>query len=88
MVGGGMDWEFRTDICTLRYMELLHSGDLLYSMENSTQYSIIIYLGKESEREWMREHVKLNHFFVQQKLSQHCESTIFHLNFTKRKRLH
>ena len=52
-----MDWEFRTDICTLRYMELLHSGDLLYSMENSTQYSIIIYLGKESEREWMRVHV-------------------------------
>ena len=25
--------------------------DLLYSKENSTQYSVIIYVGKESERE-------------------------------------
>ena len=34
-------------------MELLAKGHLLYSAENSTQYSVIIYVGKESEREWM-----------------------------------
>ena len=31
-------------------------------------------MGKESEKEWM--HVKLNHFSVQQRLTQHCKSTI------------
>ena len=51
---GGMDWGFGTDdICTMRYMELLANRDLLYSTENSTQYSAIIYVGKESEREWI-----------------------------------
>ena len=37
-------------LCTLRSMEWLANGDLLYSTENSTQYSVIIYEGKESER--------------------------------------
>ena len=27
--------------------------DLLYSTESSTQYSLIIYMGKEWEREWI-----------------------------------
>ena len=44
--GGGMDWGFGTGIHTLRYMEWMASGDLLYSTGNSTQYSIIIYTGK------------------------------------------
>ena len=26
---------------------------LLYSTENSTQYSVIIYMEKESEKDWM-----------------------------------
>ena len=30
--------------------------DLLYSTENSSQYSVIIYVGKESEREQMWVH--------------------------------
>ena len=34
-----------------RYMERLVDGDLLWSTENTTQYSVIIYVGKESERE-------------------------------------
>ena len=33
---------------------------------NSTQYSVIIYVGKESEREWMCVHVQVNHSAVQQ----------------------
>ena len=33
-------------------MEWVANGDLLHSPENSTQYSVIIYVGKESEKEW------------------------------------
>ena len=51
--GGEMDWEFGFGICTLRYVELLANGDLLYSTENSTQYSVVIYVGKESEGKWV-----------------------------------
>ena len=40
-----------------RYMEWLANGDLLYSTGNSTQYSLIIYVGKVSEKEWMCVHV-------------------------------
>ena len=40
--GGGMDWGSGIGICTLRYMEWLSSGDLLYSTGNSTQYPVII----------------------------------------------
>ena len=35
------------------YMELLAHGDLLCSAENSTHYSMIICVGKESEGEWV-----------------------------------
>ena len=50
-VEGGSGFGIGT--CTLRYMESL-AKDLLYSTENSTQCSVIIYVGKQSEREWMR----------------------------------
>ena len=45
----GMDSGFGTGIFTLRYMERLASWHLLYGTENSTQYSVIVYVGKESE---------------------------------------
>ena len=51
----------------LWYMEHLASRDLLCSTENSTQYLVIIYVGKEMEREWLCVHVELNHVAVQQK---------------------
>ena len=38
-----------------------------YSTGNSTQYSVIIYMGKESEKEWIWVYIKLNHLAVQQK---------------------
>ena len=44
--------------------------DLLYSTGNSMQYSGMTYMGKESEKEYICEHVKLNHFTVYLKLSQ------------------
>ena len=51
--GGGVDWEFGIGTCTLFYMEWVVIGDLLYSTENSIQYSVINYMGKESEKEWI-----------------------------------
>ena len=39
--GRRMDWGFGNDMCTLKYMEWLASGDLLYSTGNSIQYSVI-----------------------------------------------
>ena len=51
--GGGMDWGFGIGIHTRWYIEWLATGILLYSTENSTQYFVIIYVGKESERQWM-----------------------------------
>ena len=38
--------------------------DLMYSTENSTQYSLITYMGKESEKEWVYVYVLQNHFVV------------------------
>lgn len=34
-------------------MEWLVNGQLLYSIGNSKQHSVIMYMGKESEKEWM-----------------------------------
>ena len=38
--------------------------DLMYSTGNSTQYFLITYMGKESEKEWIYVYVLLNHFVV------------------------
>ena len=43
-------------------------GDLLYSTGNATQYSVIISVGKESERERMCAYVCLNRSAMQQKI--------------------
>ena len=37
-------------------MEWLANGDLLYST-GGNQYSVLMYVGKESEKEWMCVHV-------------------------------
>ena len=49
--GGGIEWRFGIGICALLYMELMVHGDLLYSTGDSTQCSVINYMGKESEKE-------------------------------------
>ena len=46
---GRMDLGFEICTCTLRYMERLANGNLVNSTENSNQYSVIIYMGKESK---------------------------------------
>ena len=61
---------------------------LLYSTGNYTQYLVITYNGKESEKEYIYYiiyiklnlniciYIKMNHSPVYLKLAQHCELTI------------
>jgi len=84
--GTGGGWRgiyrgFGTGTCTLRYMKWLANGNILYSTDNSTQYSVIIYVGRESEREWICVYVWPNHFVVQQKIP--CKSTILQQKLNK-----
>ena len=45
--------EFGINRYTLLYIRSIINKDLLYSTGNSTQYSVITYVGKETEKEWM-----------------------------------
>ena len=40
-LGGGIDWEFGFDMCTLLCLKQIINKDLLYSTGNSAQYSVI-----------------------------------------------
>ena len=46
-----VNWEIGIDIYTLLCIKLLTKKDLLYSTENCTQYSVMVYVGKESKKE-------------------------------------
>ena len=50
---GGINEEFSVNIYTLLSVKQIINKDLLYSTGNSTQYSVVAYMGKESEREWI-----------------------------------
>ena len=51
--GEGVNWGFEIGTCTL-YIECLASGDLLSAQGTlRNQYSVIIYIGNESEKERM-----------------------------------
>ena len=54
--GGGKTggWD---DIVTLQYMEWMSNKDLPYSTGKSTQYSVVTYIEKESEKEWIYVYV-------------------------------
>ena len=54
---------------------------LLYSTRNYTQYFVITYKGRESEKEYIYMHIWPNHFAVHLKLTQPCK----HLYFSKTK---
>ena len=54
---GGINWEFGINVYTLLYIKYIINKDLLYRTGNSTQYSVITYMGKESEKEWIYVHV-------------------------------
>ena len=49
--GGGINWEIGIDIYTLLYIKQTTNKDLLYSTDNSTQYSVMTYMGKASKIE-------------------------------------
>ena len=56
-------------------MKQVNNKDLLYSTGNYTQYLVISYNRKESEREYYIR-IYLNHFAVHWKLTQYCKSTV------------
>ena len=47
-VTGGINWEIGIDMYTTIYK--IDNKDLLYSTGNSTQYSVMAYMGKESKK--------------------------------------
>jgi len=51
-LGGRINWETAIDVYTLPNITQLVK-DFLYSTGNSTQYSVMAYLGKESKKEWI-----------------------------------
>ena len=54
---GGINWEIGTDIYTLLYVIWITNKDLPQSTEDSTQYSVMAYLGKEFLKEWLYVYV-------------------------------
>ena len=46
----GMDWEVGIGIYTLLYTKSMGNKSLLYSRGKSIQYSVIAYMGNESEK--------------------------------------
>ena len=50
---GGINWEIGIDIYTRLYIKQITNQNLLYSTGNSTQYSVMTYMGKESKKEWI-----------------------------------
>ena len=48
--------------------------NLLYSTGNSTQYTVMAYMRKQSKKEWI--YVELIHCGVHLKLTQHCKSAL------------
>ena len=71
--GQGINQEY--GITGLLYIKQINNKDLLYSTGNSTQYLVITYNGRESEKEYMCVWV-MNHLAVYLKLTQYYKSTI------------
>ena len=55
--GGRDKWEIGIDIYTLLYIKQITNKGLLYSTGNSTQYSVMTYMGKDSKKEWIYVYV-------------------------------
>ena len=52
-IWGRINWEIGIDIYTLLYIKQITNRNPLYSTGNSTQHSIMIYMGKELEKKCM-----------------------------------
>lgn len=67
MLGGGMDWRCGIGIYMhTKVYEITGYWGLLYSKENSSQYSVIIYTVKESEKEkkWFQLETEMLYDFL------------------------
>ena len=73
---GGINQEFGINTYTLLYIKQIINKDI----RNSTQYSVITYMGKESETEWIYVYPQPNHFPVYLKLTQYRKSTLLQHN--------
>ena len=51
--GEGINQELKINMYTLLYIKQITNEDLLYSTGNYTQYFVITYKGKESEKEYI-----------------------------------
>ena len=71
--GRGRD---KSEDWALLYIKYVTNGDLLYSTGNSSPYSVMTYMGKKSKKERLYVYVELIHSAVQQKITQHCKSTL------------
>ena len=54
---GRINWGIGIDIYTLLYIKQVMNKNLLYSPGNSTQYSVMTYMGTESKKEWIYVYV-------------------------------
>ena len=77
---GRKDWEFEISKYKLLYIKLINNKFLLYSTENYIQYLAINHNGKKMKNVhiyiYREREIELNHFAVQQKLTQHYKSII------------
>ena len=64
-----MSWDIGIDLYTLLCTEQVTIENLLNSMGNSTQCSMVTQMGEESRREEICVYVQLTHFAVQQTLA-------------------
>ena len=54
---GGINQEVGIDIYTILYIKQVTNKNLMYSTRNSAQYTVLTYMGKESKKEWIQEHI-------------------------------
>ena len=79
--GTGRDWEFGVSRCKLLHLKWISNDVLLCSTGNCIQ-SLVIEHDRIWEKEWIvmcvciYTYIWLGHFAVQQKLTEHCKSTI------------
>ena len=50
---GNGDWHIYIYWCTRQYIKYISNKDLLHCTDNSTQYSVMVYVGNESKKEWV-----------------------------------
>ena len=61
----GMNWEIGIDIYTILCIKGITNENLLYSIENSTQCSVMTCKGRKTKKDEISEYVWMIHFAVQ-----------------------